>query len=109
MVEASSESTSSSPSALFVDSYIRDINKEIKKVNWIIDEIDTEGGRRLENVDRDLVFLRKEFKWPVKHSENLVMGLMAKLEIKMEKLKLKVVKLEAAKKPGSSSHHEEGK
>ena len=50
----------------------------------------------MENVDKDLVFLRKEFKRAVKRSENAVLGLMSELEIKMENPKLKVLKMEAA-------------
>ena len=106
-MEASSESIGSSPPALFVEFDIWDLKKEIKKLNQTVDKIDTEGGRRLENVDKDLVFLRKEFKWAVKRSENVVLGLMAELEIKMEKLELKVLKLEAANRPSSPLRLEE--
>ena len=42
-----------------------------------------EGRRRLENVDKDLVFPRKEFKRAVKRLEKAVIKLMADLEIKV--------------------------
>ena len=73
----------------------------------MVDTIDTEGGRRLENVDRDLVFLRKEFKRAVKRSEKAVIGMMVDWEVKVEKVALKVVKMEVAINPGSSSRSEE--
>ena len=63
----------------------------------------TEGGRRLENVDKDLVHLWKKIKWAVRKSENVVIGLIAELEIKVDKLALKLVKKEAPPNPGSSS------
>ena len=69
----------------------------------MVDIINREGGRHLENVDRDLVFLRKEFKRAVKRSKKAVIRLMADLEVKVEKLALKVVKMEVAINPGSSS------
>ena len=53
------------------------------------------------------MFLRKEFKQAVKRSENVVLGLMAELEIKMEKLELKVLKMEVANHPSSLSRLEE--
>ena len=107
VMEASSESTSSSPSALFVESDIRDLKNEIKKLKQTVNTIDTDGGRRLENVDRDSTFLRKELKRAVKRSENVFLGLMAELEIKMEKLELKVLKMEVANCPGSLSRLKE--
>ena len=107
VMEASLESTGSSPPALFVESDIRDIKRDVKELQRTMEEIDIEGGKRLENVDRDLVFLRKQFKRVVKRSENVVIDLIVELEIKVEQLALKVVKMEAATKPGPSSHRDE--
>ena len=65
--------------------------------------IDTKGGRRLGNVDKDLVYLRKQISRAVRKSENFLIGLIAELEIKVDKLSLKLVKKEAPPKLGSSS------
>ena len=62
VMEASSKSSGSPPPALFMDYDIRDLKREIEQLKRMMDTIDTKGGRRLKNVDRDLVFLRKEFK-----------------------------------------------
>ena len=90
-----------------MESDIQEIKRDIENLQKTVETIDIEGGRRLENVDRDLVFLRKEFKRAVKRSENAVISLMVELEIKVEKLALKVVRMEVAIKPSSSSHLEE--
>ena len=99
IMEASSESTGSSTPANFVEADIREIKRDVMVLQRQVEAIDTEGGRRLENVDKDLVFLRKQIKWAVKQAENVVIGLIAELEIKVDKLALKFVKLEAATKP----------
>ena len=62
LVMAYSESLGSSPLAFFVEFDIRYPKREIEHLKRMVDTIDIEGGRHLENVDRDLVFLRKEFK-----------------------------------------------
>ena len=54
-----------------------------------------------------MAYLRKEFSRSISRIENVVTGMLADLEIKFEKLELKVVKLEAAKFLGSSFRHEE--
>ena len=52
VMEASSESTGSSLPALYVESDIRDLKREIKNLQRTKETIDTKGGRRLENVER---------------------------------------------------------
>ena len=69
-----------------------------------MDIIDTEGGGRLGNVEGDLAFLRKELKRNIRKSESAILRIAASLEVKVDKLELKVVKLENASKSGSSSH-----
>ena len=98
---ASSKSTVSSPPMHPMETDIR----EIKKMNWYLGKIDTKGGRRLETIDRDMAFLRKEFARSISRTEYALTRMLAELEIKLEKLELKVVKLEAVKFSGSSSHH----
>ena len=61
-VMASVELAGSSPPALFEDYDIMDLKMQLEQLKRMVDTIETEGGRCLENVDRNLVFLRKEFK-----------------------------------------------
>lgn len=98
VIMASSESLGSSLPTL-ID---YDIKEEVEKLKGTVDVIDTEGGIRLGNVEGDLVFLRKEFKRTVKKSETAVIKLLADLEVKVEKLELRVVKLKCANNSGSS-------
>ena len=72
-----------------------------------VESIDTKEGSRLENVDKDLVYLRKEFKLAIKRSKNVVIGMMADMEIKVDKLALKVIKVKDVLKPGSLPHPKE--
>ena len=58
---ASSESTASSLPAQLMEIDIREINKKIKKMNRYLGKIDSEGGRRLETIEKDMAFLRREF------------------------------------------------
>ena len=51
----------------------------------------------------DLAFVRKEFKCTVRKSESAVIKLLANLEVKVDKLELRVVKLKCANKSGLSS------
>ena len=57
VMEASSESTGSSPPALFIESDIRDLQRDVKELQRTMEAIDTTGGRRSQNLDRDMVFL----------------------------------------------------
>ena len=80
-----------------------DVREEVVKIKETMDIIDSEGGRRLDNVEGDLVFLRKEFKHIIRKSETTILRILASLEVKFDKLELKVVKLENASNSGSSS------
>ena len=68
-----------------------------------VNVIDYEGRRRLEHVNKDLVFLRKKFKQKVKWTENLLTRKIVKLEIKVNKLAFKLVKHQATGNGMSSS------
>ena len=96
---ATSESMGSSMPAL-VDF---DVREEVEKLKETVDVIDSEGGRRLDNVEGDMAFLRKEFKHTIKKSKTTILRFLANLEVKVDKLELKVVKLENASKSSSSS------
>ena len=54
-------------------------------------------------MDKELAYLRKKINHEVKRSENEVIGLIAELEIKVDKLALKLVKHEAPPNLGSLS------
>ena len=71
-------------------------------MNHFLHRLDFEGGRRLEIVDWDIVQLRKEVSHSINQIEQAMIGLLADLEIKFEKLELKVVKLEGSTATGSS-------
>ena len=74
---ASSKSTVSSPPVHPMETDIREIKRKIKKMNWYLGKIDTEGGRRLETIDRDMAFLRKEFARSISRTENALIGKLA--------------------------------
>ena len=65
--------------------------------------MDYEGGRRLDHVSKDLVFLRKKIKRKVKRTEHSFSRQMMELEIKVDKLALKLLK---HKENGMSSSSE---
>ena len=67
---------------------------ELKTLQNQVNAIDNEGGRRLDNVGKDPAHLRKKIKHKVKRFENVVIGLIAELEIKVERLELKVARLD---------------
>ena len=104
VMKALYKSTGSCPSTCFVETDIRDIKREVKELQRTMEAIDIEGSRHLENVDKYLDFLRKQINRSVKNSKNAVIGLVAELEIKVENVALKVVKMEVAANPGASSH-----
>ena len=104
---ASSESTDSSPLSQFIEIDIQEIKKKLRKMNMYLGKIDSKGGRRLEKVDRDMAYLRKEFARSISHTENALTRMLVELEIKFEKLELKVVKMETENFLGSSSHYGE--
>ena len=45
-----------------------DVQEEVEKLKETVDVIDSEGGRRLDNWEGDLAFLRKEFKHTIRKS-----------------------------------------
>ena len=63
------------------------------KIKETVDIIDSEGGRRLGNVEGDLAFLRKELKRTIRKSKTAILRMLASVEVKVEKLELKVVML----------------
>ena len=84
---------------------LRDFNvrEEVVKIKETMDIIDTKGGRRLGNVEGDLAFLRQELKRKIKKFESAILKMLANLDVKIDKLELKVVKLENASNLGSSA------
>ena len=80
-----------------------DVREEVEKVRETVDVIDSEGDIRLANVEGDMAFLRKAFKRSIRKSETTILRFLANLEVKIDKLELKVVKLENVSKSGSSS------
>ena len=56
-MEAGSASSSASSAASSVVAVIKDLKQDIKVLQDQVDAIDIEGGQRLENVDKDLVYL----------------------------------------------------
>ena len=54
-------------------------------------------------MNKDLVFLRKKIKWKVKRTENSLTRQIVELELKVDKLALKLVKHEASGNGMSSS------
>ena len=73
---------------------VRELKQDLKSLQTQVNAIDYEGGRRLEHVNKDLVFLRKKIKWKVKRTENSLTKQMVELEIKVDKLALKLVRHE---------------
>ena len=64
-------------------------------MNQLMHRLESEGWRRLEIVDQDISQLRKESEYSINQTEKDLKGLLTDLEIKFEKLELKVAKLEA--------------
>ena len=102
-METGSASSSASSTPRSVVAVIKDLKHDVKALQDQVEAIDTEGDRRLENMDKDLAYLRKKINREVRRSENEVIGLIAELEIKVDKLTLKLVKHEAPPNPGSPS------
>ena len=55
-VMGSIESTGSSPPTFFEEDDSKDLKRQLEQLKGMVDTIDREGGRCLENMDRDLVF-----------------------------------------------------
>ena len=106
-MEMSSESTTSSAPVHSIESDIRNIRNKIKRMNRYLNRMDTEGGHRLEIIERDMVQLRKEFSRSISLTKQALTWMLEDLEIKSEKLELNVGKLEVFVFTGSSSRHDE--
>ena len=106
-MEDSSESTSSSLHAQFIETDIKEMNKKIRGINRVLGRIDSEGARRFDNVYKDMAHVKKECERSIARTKNIWTGMLADLEIKFEKMELKVAKLEVANFPSSSSRHGE--
>ena len=102
-METRSASSSTSSPPMYVVAVIRDLKHDVKALQNQVDAIDTKGSRRLANVDKDLAHLRKKISHKVRRDNNAVIGLIVELEIKVDKLALKLVKHEAPPNPGSLS------
>ena len=80
------ESTGSSPLAQFIETDIKEMKKKIKRINKLLGKLDSEGGRRLDNVDKDMVYLKKEIDHSISRTGNVLTAMLADLEIKFKKL-----------------------
>ena len=67
MESGSSSTVASMPKS--VDTKIREVKHELKSLQTQVNAIDYEGRRRLEHVNKDLVFLRKKIKRKFKRTE----------------------------------------
>ena len=106
-MEMSSKSTASSAPVQSIESDISNRRKKIKRMNRYLNRMDTEGGHRLEIIERDMVQLRKEFSRSISLTKQALTWMLEDLEIKSEKLELNVGKLEVVAFTGSSSRHDE--
>ena len=86
-----------------VDTKLKEVKHELKSLQTQVNAIDYDGRQRLEHVNKDLVFLRKKIKWKVKRTENLLTRHIVELELKVDKLALKLVKHEGSGNGMSSS------
>ena len=101
-MDAGSSSSNASSAAKTMEVKIRELKHDFKLLQNQVNAIDCEGGGRLDNVGKDLVFLRRKLKGKVKRSENALIRLIAEMEIKVDKLALKLSKHKASV-PGFSS------
>ena len=76
-MEAGSASSSASSPPRSVEVVIRDLKNDVRVLQDQVEAIDTEGGRRLENMDKDLAYLRNKISRKVRKAENAVIGLIA--------------------------------
>ena len=106
-MKMSSESTVSSTPIQSIESDIRNIRKKIKRMNRYLNRMDTEGGHRLEIIERDMVQLRKEFSHSISLTKQALTWILEDLEIKSKKLELNVGKFEVVVFTSSSSRHDE--
>ena len=104
-MDTSSKSTTSSDPVLFIAAQLREIKKKIKRHNLFLHQLDIKGGRRLEIVDHDMSQLQEEFAHSISQTEQAMTELLAKLEVRFDKLELKVAKMENSAIPGPSAQH----
>ena len=90
-----------------MEAIIKEMKHDFKMPQNQVNAYDSEGGQRLDNVGKDMAHLRRKIKRKVERSENALIGLIAELEIKVDKLTLNLVKQEAPPVPGFSSSSEE--
>lgn len=83
------------------------MKRKIRGINKVIGKIDSKGARRFDNVYKDMGHVKKNCERSIARTENVLTGMIANLEIKFEKMELKVANLEVANFPGSSSRHGE--
>ena len=91
------------PVPILVDTKIKEVKHELKSLQTQVNAIDYESRRHLEHVNKDLVFLRKKINRKVKRTENSLIRQIVELEIKVDKLALKLVNHEASRTGMSSS------
>ena len=103
-MEASSSSTIA-PVPISVDTKIKEVKHELKSLQTQVNVIEYEGGRRLDHVNKDLVFLRKKIKRKVKWTENSLTRQIIELELKVDKLPFKFVKHEENVKNSDKATH----
>ena len=73
----------------------------------ILGKFDVESAHRFDNVYKDLAYVKNKGEWAIARTKNVLTSMLADLEIKFEKLELKVAKLEVAKYHGSSARRGE--
>ena len=70
-MDSPSESSASSLDNRAVGEEIRGIKRKLKIMNRLLHCMDSEGGRRLENVDQELIQIRKEFELGIARTEQV--------------------------------------
>ena len=80
-----------------METKVRELKQDLTMLQTQVNAIDCERGRRLEHVSKYLAFLRKEIKQKVKRLEKSLTRKLVELEIKVNKLALKLIKHEASR------------
>ena len=83
------------------------MKKKIKGISRVLSRINVKGARRFDNIYKYMAHVIKECECSIARTENVLTSMLADLEIKFEKMELKVAKLEVMNFPGSSSRHHE--
>ena len=95
-MEAGSSSSVAPINPNLVDTKVRELKHELKSLQSQVNTIDYEGGKILEHVNKGFLYLCKKFKRKVKRTENSLTRQIVELEIKVNKIALKLVKHEAS-------------